>query len=67
VCSRLEQSLLRLLVVVHVQEAGMCSLMNYTAEERPELQLPHLIQLADKVGGPLIMLCMGHITTNRAR
>jgi hypothetical protein len=28
----------------------MCSLMNYTPDERPELQLPHLIQLAEKVG-----------------
>lgn len=27
----------------------MCSLMNYTPEERVELQLPHLIALAEKV------------------
>lgn len=44
-----EQGLLWLLWPVCVQEPEMCSLMNYTPEERPELQLPHLIQLADKV------------------
>lgn len=32
-----------------LQEAEMCSLMNYTPQERTELQLPHLIALAEKV------------------
>lgn len=28
----------------------MCSLMNFTVEERHELQLPHLVALAEQVG-----------------
>jgi hypothetical protein len=38
-----------MLLVAMLQESEMCSLMNYTLEERVELQLPHLITLAEQV------------------
>jgi hypothetical protein len=41
--------LMLMLLVAMLQEIEMCSLMNYAPEERAELQLPHLIALAEQV------------------
>lgn len=40
-----------------LQEREVCSLMNYTPQERAELQLPHLIALAERVRHSVTLTC----------